>query len=84
MNLVKHISCVVSLVDSMCIVVIRIMFIKMLESLAVIGSCVWSNALVTCDAIVVFCNCYIYIYIRCDLVFELSICVRSIWVKVYV
>jgi hypothetical protein len=54
MNLVKHISCVVSLVDSMCIVVIRIMFIKMLESLAAIGSCVWSNALVTCDAIVVF------------------------------
>jgi hypothetical protein len=75
MNLVKHISCVISLVDSMCGVVIRIMFIEMLESLPVIGSCVWSNALVTCDAIVVFCNC--------ELVFELSICVRSIWVNVY-
>jgi hypothetical protein len=59
----QYISCVVSLVDSMCVVVIRIMFIEMLESLVVIGSCVWSNALVTCDAIAVFCNCYIYIYI---------------------
>jgi hypothetical protein len=54
MNLVKHISCVVSLVDNVCVVVIRIMSIEMFESLAVIGSCVRSNALVTCDAIVVF------------------------------
>jgi hypothetical protein len=71
MNLVKHISCVVSLVDNVCVMVVRIMSIEMFESLAVIESCIRSNALVTCDAIVVFCNCYIYI--RCELVFELSI-----------
>jgi hypothetical protein len=63
MNLVKPIRCVVSPVDSKCVVVIIIMFIEMLESLAVIWSWVWSNALVTCDDKVVFCNCYIYIYI---------------------
>jgi hypothetical protein len=50
MNLVKHISCVISLVDNVCVMVIRIMSIEMFESLAVIGSCVRSNALVTCDA----------------------------------
>jgi hypothetical protein len=63
MNLVKPIRCVVSPVDSKCVVVIIIMFIEMLESLAVILSCVLSNSLFTCVDKFLFCFFYIYIYI---------------------